>query len=941
MSAGPLKLTGEIRQFGFLENGSIKTLAGFGVFFGVDKADSKSFKWPEWLPIQITELGIQWRDLNNHPEDFRLIVSAAVEGIKAIPKLQFSGTITGIQIDVGLLQQGQFPITGIESLGVTVEGDMFGGKVSAGLIGGIIQVDSFGNEISALDQITPVADRVFFLGIEGGFTIAGTGGFTIRLALTEKGPLGVQITGDLPEGILLEPISGLKLSGFSGGVEFFKTSPDAFKPEDLLDPNFAPALSNSTKLDAGEWLAAVRRQSLAQYRALKNTPVGGGFFAAFTKPMVISGGGQIVFHIPETVLKINAEIRVSTDGKILITGDLLLLGGLQRAPACLYANLSDIKNCNAKILLMVQDMPAGPHPILPMIPIPIPTSLEIKGSIDMKYFGPDGKVVDFFDTTPKATTPTAQVIDPAEGGQISQGKLQTNHFVDVRFAASPDHFLDPASITDVGDEIELILPNGMTVAINGVPTHAAGQTDDVYRYALPTSLVIQPGEYVVHMLANSWQDSDDQQNPEQSLSFEVVAARAELAGPDDGSRIDRTDLNRAQRLAVRFVSTPGSIADVTTITDAAAEFVLVGAAAVGVTVGQPVRDDQDDQLYYFPFTGTFGVGLVEVQLVAGAFTDSQGNVSSAHSNSFTVTGPEISLRNPAAETAIDAATLNQQGYIEVFIAPSTFNSMIAPAEDSMSRRSSTSSKSSRCSSGTTAAKTGSRRKRASMEPRCRIPMERSAISSRTSSTRRRPRPLHGQHVHGPRRRGESRGGTTVRRGLECTGFRVPNHRQRFVADGFQVGTVRQSVRPRANQRPVEDDRAGHRQTRRRPRFSGGGSDRHHQHGQHRTLLHSAVPLRADADGEGLLAIRFRTARESLGRDDWRTHNARCVGRHFGLFARSCRSGSGTSCRASGRSRTQFVGRAGAASQARCADQSRHRHEGFRELAVQHDAGEAD
>ncbi|HND55442.1 MAG TPA: hypothetical protein PLV92_23670, partial [Pirellulaceae bacterium] len=437
IKAGPLKLGGEIRNFGFLEDGSIKTFAGFGVFFSAEKADSKSFKWPEWLPIQITELGIQWRDLNNKPEDFKLVVSAAVENIKGIPKMNFSGAVQGIEIDVGLLQQGKFPITGIGSIGVSATGDLFGGKVTAGLIGGIIPLDSLGNEVSAIDQITPIVDRVFFVGIEGGFEIAGKGGFTIRLALTEKGPLGVQVTGDLPEGILLEPISGLKLSGFSGGVEFFKSLPDAYKPEDLLDPNFAPALTNATKLDAGQWLAAVRRQTIDQYRALKETPVAGGFLAAFTNPMLISGGGQIVFHTPESVLKGNVEVRISTDGKILLTGDLILMGGLQRCPVRIFADLTKIAKGNAKILLMAQDIPAGPHPILPMFPIPIPTTLEMKGAISMKYFGPNGEEVEFFDTTPTATTPSAIVIDPPQEGGISQGKFDQNGYIDIQFKPSP------------------------------------------------------------------------------------------------------------------------------------------------------------------------------------------------------------------------------------------------------------------------------------------------------------------------------------------------------------------------------------------------------------------------------------------------------------------------------------------------------------------------
>ncbi|MFO0878227.1 MAG: hypothetical protein U0840_12825 [Gemmataceae bacterium] len=682
ISAGPLKLGGEIRDFGFLNDGTIRTGPAFGVFVSVDKVDGKSFQWPDWLPIRPTEFGIQWRDLQNHPEEFKLIVSAAVESIKGLPKLDFSGSIQGIEIDVGLLQQGQFPITGIESMGVSVSGDLFGGKVNGGLIGGIIKLDSTGAEISPLDQITPIADRVFFLGVEGGFTISGQGGFTLRFALTEKGPLGVQVTGDLPEGILLEPISGLKLSGFSGGVEFFKSLPDAYKPEDLLDPNFAPALTNASKLDADQWLQATRRQVIAQYNSLKENPVAGGFLAAFRNPLLISGGGQIVFHTPESVLKINAEVRISVDPnldenfvplglpkvKLLLTGDILLFGGLQRSPARIFADLSKIEDGTAKLLLMAQDIPAGTNPLL--LPVPIPMSLELRGAVSLKYFGPNGEEVDFYDDTPTPTSPTAQLIDPAQDGQISQGKLSQNRYVDVQFSPSPDATLDAASITDADPELVLVLPDGTRLTLGGAAVHPEGAAENVYRFTLPGTLAIDLGEYEIRLLPGSWQDSLGQQGAEQLLRFAVVGATVELAGPTNNDRIDRAAIHQAGRLAIRFQPTPGAVLDLGSILDAAPEVALTGPASAGVSLGQPVRDLQDDLLFYYPFTGTFGVGPVGVTLLDGAWTDSQGNVSGARSFAFTVTGPEVRLRDPADGTTVAVAELNQRGYLEVYFTPS-------------------------------------------------------------------------------------------------------------------------------------------------------------------------------------------------------------------------------------------------------------------------------
>ncbi|MCY2990036.1 MAG: hypothetical protein NTY19_19505, partial [Planctomycetota bacterium] len=666
VAAGPLKVSGQMRSFGFLSDGSFRTYDGFGVFLSVDGATGDSFQWPSWLPIRITELGVQWDDLNDHPERFSLIVSAAISGLDIVPDVKFSGAIKGIRIDVGLLLDGKFPITDIQSIGVSVEGDMFGGKVKGALIGGILRLDADGNQIGALDQSTPVTDRVFFVGVEGGIEIAKKGGFTIRFAISELGPLGVQVVGELPEGILLEPISGLKLRGFSGGVEFFSSLPDAFYPEDLLDPEFAPALSTMGDLNAEEWLDSVTQQVIDQHRALQNSPVAGGFFAAFLNPMVISGGAEFTLHPPSDVLKANVEVRLSTDGKLLVTGDLILFDGLQRIPARIYGDLSKIATGQTKLLLMAQDIPTGPSMILQGLP----TSAELRGTISMKYLGPGGEVVDFFDPNPAAATPTTALADPVENGQISLAKLSGRGYLEVQFTPAPDAELDTASILDAASELELQLPNGTTIALPGVPTRDESSPTGVYRYALPAGLTLVPGDYTVRVLEGTWSDSLAAANPAHTATFEVVGAAAELAAPVADARIDRATLNGAGRLAVRFLPTAGSRPDASTVTDAAPEFTLYGAAAEGVVLGTPLADENDANLYYYPFTGEFGSGLVEVRFVDDGFRDTKGNGSLAATQTFVSAGPEGDLLSPLSGAAIDVVTLNQQRYIEVRFTPS-------------------------------------------------------------------------------------------------------------------------------------------------------------------------------------------------------------------------------------------------------------------------------
>ena len=47
--------------------------------------------------VRIDALGIEWADIQHHPEDFVLTVSASVTGIKGIDGLQFSGAVQGLR----------------------------------------------------------------------------------------------------------------------------------------------------------------------------------------------------------------------------------------------------------------------------------------------------------------------------------------------------------------------------------------------------------------------------------------------------------------------------------------------------------------------------------------------------------------------------------------------------------------------------------------------------------------------------------------------------------------------------------------------------------------------------------------------------------------------------------------------------------------------------
>ena len=81
---GSLLLSGQATSFAILGNGDFKPGKGFGLIIGVGSATGKAFKWPSFIPIRITEIGIQWDDIEEDPTDFSIILSAELTEIKGI-----------------------------------------------------------------------------------------------------------------------------------------------------------------------------------------------------------------------------------------------------------------------------------------------------------------------------------------------------------------------------------------------------------------------------------------------------------------------------------------------------------------------------------------------------------------------------------------------------------------------------------------------------------------------------------------------------------------------------------------------------------------------------------------------------------------------------------------------------------------------------------------
>lgn len=150
------------------------------------------------------------------------------------------------------------------------------------------------------------------------------------------------------------------------------------------------------------------------------------------------------------------------------------------------------------------------------------------------------------------------------------------------------------------------------------------------------------------------------------------APSASLAEPSSGGAVDAVTINSQQYIDVTFASHGGNALDAASVTDAAAEFELVGDAAAGVTVdgaGQRVSD----ATYRYPLSGDFLVGDVTVNFLADTFTDSSGLANAAASEVFTVTEPQdfvldsedssVSSRTGTWSTSTVASGFEGAGYL--------------------------------------------------------------------------------------------------------------------------------------------------------------------------------------------------------------------------------------------------------------------------------------
>ncbi|MFM8592860.1 MAG: hypothetical protein ACKOCK_00505, partial [Chloroflexota bacterium] len=376
VTAGGVAIGGTMKDFGVTGSGGFYTGKTFAVSLSLGAEDPSKLKLPSWLPLKNLAVGIEWRDFNNNPTNFLLTLDAEIGSIQGLSSLQFSGGVKGLKIDVGLLNKGQFPITGIDSFNISVSGKAFGGEFEGQLIAGILKLSSDYRPIASTDTTTVVSQRIFYAGLQGGLTLPGLGKIEARVGFCEFGPLSLFISAPIP--IVLDPQSGLTLSDLRGGIDFgaTMTDPSVYEKNSdgdvVIDPTTnSPKIdvkesafglrSLATSNDASSMTSAQWEENLRQQIARISKSAGGTgvSFDDLTKNMVISAGATLYSsYASRQTFRAEVDLKIDITGKILLTGKAIFADTMS-VDAYFYANLTDVAKGSGRFLFLF-DLPGQP-----------------------------------------------------------------------------------------------------------------------------------------------------------------------------------------------------------------------------------------------------------------------------------------------------------------------------------------------------------------------------------------------------------------------------------------------------------------------------------------------------------------------------------------------------------------------------------------------------
>ncbi|TVP98792.1 MAG: hypothetical protein EA381_11745 [Planctomycetaceae bacterium] len=382
LTAGPVNITGTATSFGV--TGDRQFQAGDNFSISLAMTDADPLKLP--LPVNISEAKVTWLgdNFNSAPANFQLTLSASIQG--NFGPVTVGGSIDSMVIDVSKLRDGQFPIIDMAGFSAEASGNLFGGKISGGVIGGVVKFDTDGNVLPS--SATSFADTVFYGGIIAGFEFAGAAGAEIRVGFSELGFLSAYLTSSTPAGILLDPVSGLAIKDFRGGIAF-NASPIP-KPANPRALAVNPGLKPTTSLTAEQW-----QNELIQQVVRQKTNQEGNVYdidAASNNIIRIEAGGTLYSqHVSDSVFKVDVDVIILTNGQFAVVGKGVVGSGAIEADVKLYGDLRSLKQENPESpleLMFLGDLNTAVHAATQSDPL-----LRIEGQLTLAFLDPAGNLV--------------------------------------------------------------------------------------------------------------------------------------------------------------------------------------------------------------------------------------------------------------------------------------------------------------------------------------------------------------------------------------------------------------------------------------------------------------------------------------------------------------------------------------------------------------------
>ncbi len=318
-SLGGFTIGGSASNFDIQPNGTLDTSKGFSVALDTNdpNATAKTFQLPSWLPFSISKLDLTWPDISDDPADFSIDLSASVGG--TLGPVTLSGSVQDAVIDVGKLEQGQFPIDSLGGVGISVGGNLFGGKVSG--------------SVFLADEVVG-GQTVFYGGIEAGLDIEGLAGFEVRLGISQNGPLDAFVEVNAP--IILDPDSGLAVTDLYGEVLFDDPLTGIAQPitsagELLNNAQFTKPDSQTLQ----QWEDQLGQQVMSQ--ASSSNP-----WDPFSQPITIKAGATLFDAYATTnAFELNGNLVLCTNG-ILEASGVLTVGDSISLTGAAYIDLSQV-----------------------------------------------------------------------------------------------------------------------------------------------------------------------------------------------------------------------------------------------------------------------------------------------------------------------------------------------------------------------------------------------------------------------------------------------------------------------------------------------------------------------------------------------------------------------------------------------------------------------